>query len=125
VNGLYSNSGGHYAPAIANLLQTRSSKKRDYPESAIAVETVGIVSGFIDFLSQGSYYPTFAMNNTYGILPYTEDVAESSAANYSMPGGCADQVAACRALTPNGYRDQYGTNDTVTEACGAAFIGCT
>lgn len=44
--------------------------------------------------------------------------------NWSSPGGCKEQVEQCRALTPNGYRDQYGTNATVTEACGGASVWC-
>ncbi|KAK6066420.1 serine carboxypeptidase [Seiridium cupressi] len=115
--------GGHYAPAIANLLQTRAESCSGDTLS-ISVDTVGIVSGFIDFLIQGESYPNFAINNTYGIQAYDVEVAESAAANWSMPGGCKEQVEACRALTPNGYRDQYGTNDTVTEACGNAFAFC-
>lgn len=114
-------SGGHYAPAIAKLLQTRA---HGYGVLPVTVDTVGIVSGFIDFLVQGEYFPSFAINNTYGIQAYDLEVAASAAYNWSAPGGCVEQVEACHALTPNGYRDQYGTNDTVVEVCGAAFTWC-
>lgn len=118
------NSGGHYVPAVANLLQTRS-KSCSYGDAIpISVDTVGIVSGFIDFYTQGPYYPSFAINNTYGIQAYDPEVAASAVQNLTALGGCMDLVEACHALTPNGYRDQYGTNDTVTEACGVAFAYC-
>lgn len=41
-----------------------------------------------------------------------------------MPGGLQGETEACRAFTPNGYHDQYGTNDTVTSICGSAFQYC-
>lgn len=85
---------------------------------------MGIISGFTDFATYAASYPGFALNNTYGIEAYPAEVAASAAANYSAPGGCRDLIDECRALTPNGYRDQYGANDTVTEACGAAFAFC-
>ncbi|KAI4599776.1 hypothetical protein KJ359_001512 [Pestalotiopsis sp. 9143b] len=117
--------GGHYAPAIANLLHTRSKAcKKSRRGLEIAVDTVGIISGFTDFATYAASYPGFALNNTYGIEAYPAEVAASAAANYSAPGGCRDLIDECRALTPNGYRDQYGANDTVTEACGAAFAFC-
>jgi hypothetical protein len=121
-----SNSGGHYGPAIANLLQTRADaikngKKRSCNEIAISVDTVGIISGFIEFLAHVPSFPIFAINNTYGIKVYSDEIAESAATNYTMPGGCLDQATNCRSLTPNGYRDQFGTNETVTEVCGDAF----
>ncbi|KAK7974103.1 hypothetical protein PG989_015951 [Apiospora arundinis] len=113
--------GGHYAPAIARLLQSRAYDLGAVP---VTVGTVGIISGFIDFLTQFEYFPSFAVNNTYGIQAYDPEVAASAASNYSAAGGCKEQVEACRALTPNGYRDQYGANDTVTQACGGASVWC-
>ncbi|KAI1853762.1 hypothetical protein JX266_001746 [Neoarthrinium moseri] len=124
--------GGHYAPAVANLLHTRSeaakNKKRACGGSSdridISVDSVGIVNGFIDFLLQGESFTTFAVNNTYGIQAYSQEVAAATSGNFSGPGGCKEQAEACRALTPNGYRDQYGTNATVSKVCGSAFLFC-
>ncbi|KAI0124262.1 putative carboxypeptidase S1 [Xylariales sp. AK1849] len=116
--------GGHYAPAVANLLQTRSAdpaKKGKRDALAVSVDSVGIINGLIDLLVQAEYFPLFAINNTYGIQAYDTAIAESASTNYTMAGGCREQLQACRELTPNGYRDQYGTNDTITEACGTAF----
>lgn len=64
------------------------------------------------------------MNNTYGIQAYDQAVADSAYANLTSPGGCQEQMDACRALLPNGYRDQDGSNETVTEVCGTAFAFC-
>ncbi|KAK8102784.1 hypothetical protein PG984_015930 [Apiospora sp. TS-2023a] len=115
--------GGHYAPAIAKLLQSRAHSLQGgaFP---VTVDTVGVISGFLDFHIQLGYFSQFAVNNTYGIQAYDLEVAEAVAYNWSSPGGCKEQVEHCRALTPNGYRDQYGTNDTVTEACGSASVWC-
>lgn len=64
------------------------------------------------------------MNNTYGIQAYDQTVADSALTNLTGPGGCLEQMYACRALLPDGYRDQDGSNETVTEVCGAAFAYC-
>ncbi|KAK8070967.1 alpha/beta-hydrolase [Apiospora hydei] len=114
--------GGHYAPAIAKLLQSHASEHDG--ALPVTVDTVGIMSGFTDFHIQAESFPKFAINNTYGIQAYDLEVAESAAFNWSSPGGCKEQVEHCRALTPNGYRDQYGTNTTITEVCGGASIWC-
>ncbi|KAK8073773.1 Alpha/Beta hydrolase protein [Apiospora phragmitis] len=117
-----SSIGGHYAPAIAKLLQSRAhSHSGALP---VTVDTVGIISGFTDWQIQVESFPRFAINNTYGIQAYDLEVAESAAYNWSSPGGCKEQVERCRALTPNSYRDQFGTNSTVMEVCGGASIWC-
>ncbi|KAH8204107.1 hypothetical protein TruAng_001789 [Truncatella angustata] len=114
-------SSGKDQRLVSIITRAKSCSANALP---VTVDSVGIISGFIDFLTQGEYYPSFAINNTYGIQAYDIEVSESAAANWSMPGGCKEQVEACHALTPNGYRDQYGTNDTVSEICGTAFGVC-
>ncbi|KAI1252097.1 hypothetical protein MGN70_006669 [Eutypa lata] len=127
---------GHYAPAFANLLHTRSTPEKRQANGIsgrscegdgyldIDVDSVGIINGFIDFEIQGALFPSFAMNNTYGIQAYDQAVADSAYANLTRLGGCQEQMDACRALLPNGYRDQDGSNETVTEVCGTAFAFC-
>lgn len=100
------------------------SRAYEHDALPVTVDTIGILSGFIDFLTQADHFANFAVNNTYGIQAYDLEVSKSAAYNYSSPGGCKEQVEACRALTPNGYRDQYGTNDTVSDVCGGAFAWC-
>ncbi|RYP08427.1 hypothetical protein DL764_001915 [Monosporascus ibericus] len=128
--------GGHYAPALANLLHTRSTaekrlangvRRRGCQEDGyldIDVDSVGIINGFIDFDIQSRYFPSFAINNTYGIQAYDPVVADSAYANYTRPGGCKEQIAACTAVTPNGYRDQDGSDEAATQVCGTAFEYC-
>ncbi|RYP33433.1 hypothetical protein DL766_003464 [Monosporascus sp. MC13-8B] len=113
--------GGHYAPALANLIHTRSTAEKKSANGVtrrgcqedgyldIDVDSVDIINGIIDFDIQGR-------RRRLGV--------DSAYANYTRPGGCKEQIDACRALTPNGYRDQDGSDGAVTQACGAAFEYC-
>ena len=88
------------------------------------MDSVGIINGFIDFEIQGRLFPSFARNNTYGIEAYDQAVSDDAYANFTRPGGCKDQIEQCRALTPNGYRDQFGTDENVKNVCGPAMEFC-
>ena len=88
------------------------------------MDSVGIINGFIDFKIQGQLFPSFARNNTYGIEAYEQAVADEAYANFTRPGGCKDQIEECRALTPNGYRDQFGADEAVANVCGPTFDFC-
>lgn len=45
---------------------------------------------------QAPYYPEFAVNNTYGIKAINDTIYTQMKTAYSRPGGCKDQIAACR-----------------------------
>ncbi|KAI1341978.1 Alpha/Beta hydrolase protein [Xylariaceae sp. FL0016] len=123
--------GGHYAPAVAHLFHTRSAsaKKRSCGGNTttplnIGVESVGIINGLLDFLVMGEHLANFPNNNTYGIKSYDDAIWDSIQTNWTKPEGCKEQAEACKALTPNGYHDQYGTNETVIGVCGGAYLAC-
>ncbi|KAI5921290.1 alpha/beta-hydrolase [Camillea tinctor] len=140
--------GGHYSPAIAKLLQNPPVKsKKNFVSQFInpwlqyipgfvgnvteseepfdlVVESIGLVSSFVDPLIQFQYFPNISTRNTYGIKAYSETAADAAHKSWSRPGGCKEQLEACKALTPNGYRDQYGGNIELGRVCGGAFIWC-
>lgn len=70
------------------------------------------------------YFPIFAVNNTYGIQAYDQSVAEQVIQNMVEPGGCGDQGRYCKELQDASDPDNYGNNETVNNACLAAFGGC-
>jgi len=134
----FSNSGGHWAPAIADYFvkqQRRvklvkhdegsaSAAPQQRHEHSIGISTVGIINGFIDFLVQGPFYPKFAVNNTLGIQAYPQAVAESALANFTKPGGCRDLTLACRQAAAKADPNNFASSPDVLPMCQAASLFC-
>ncbi|RYO99253.1 hypothetical protein DL763_001617 [Monosporascus cannonballus] len=136
--------GGHYAPALANLIHTRSTAEKKSANGVtrrgcqedgyldIDVDSVDIINGIIDFDIQGRYFPSFAINNTYGIQAYDPVVADS-ASTRRMPTTPAPAAARSRSTRgnwfdiadlmpmsfPTSYSAGYLTKKWVLEALGA------
>jgi Serine carboxypeptidase len=85
---------------------------------------VGITNGCIDALAQGSAYPEFAFNNTYGIQAIPQDIYEAAKLNFTKPGGCVDLINACRDAAAVGDPLEYGSNATVNQICVEATEYC-
>lgn len=115
--------GGHWAPAIADYFVKQQRANPDC-EFSVGISTVGIINGLIDFLVQGPYFPIFAVNNTLGIKAYPQEVADSAMSNFTMPGGCSDQVKACHQLAAQGDPNNFANNATVLAACQSASLFC-
>ncbi|KAK0720679.1 Alpha/Beta hydrolase protein [Lasiosphaeris hirsuta] len=110
--------GGHFAPAVANLLLPpskgsivthipRGCRKRDHKDSNfhIGINSVGIINGIVDLVIQAPSYPKFAINNTYGIKAISDEAATLAMQSITKPGN-------------------RGTNTSVNSVCAAAFGFC-
>lgn len=62
--------GGHYAPAVANRIYKGNMKKEG---THVNLKGVGVGNGLTHPVVQYQYYPTMAMNNSYGIKTVSED----------------------------------------------------
>jgi hypothetical protein len=93
-------------------------------QGKIGVNSVGIINGLIDAGKQIPYWPEFAVNNTYGIKAYSDDVYAAAQNAYSQPGGCRDQANTCFALQAEGDPNNYANNNTVNTYCSAAGTYC-
>ncbi|TKA74781.1 hypothetical protein B0A55_03847 [Friedmanniomyces simplex] len=90
--------GGHYGPAFWNHFyqQNLLIVNDTIPGYALNFNSLGIGNGIIDEMIQVSYYPEFAINNTYGIKAYNDTVySYAKFANY-MFNGCLNQIDLCR-----------------------------
>lgn len=91
----------------------------------IHLDTLGIVNGCVDLLTQELAYPTFAYNNTYGIKAINESRYQQAVDNFNRPdAGCRDLIVNCRNMAAVGDPDATGDNNTVNQACIAATIYC-
>lgn len=83
----------------------------------IHIETIGLINGCTDMLTQGAFYPEIAFNNTYGIQAITLDEYEASELAFSQLGGCRSLVETCRALATEFDPNNNGNVPLVNEAC--------
>lgn len=73
----------------------------------------------------GQGYPVFALNNTYGIELYGEEVFEQVMELILQPEtGCNALIDKCRLLANEGDPLSFGMNQTVNAACGEATNFC-
>jgi hypothetical protein len=92
----------------------------------IHLDTLGIVNGCVDLLTQELAYPTFAYNNTYGIQAINQSLYQQAVDNFNRPDtGCRDLIINCRNIAAVGDPDATGNNDTVNQACIAASVYCS
>lgn len=112
---------------MAVLLTERNKKCRSGHHGhgfTIGVDSVGLINGFIDPLLQMTYFPSFAVNNTYGIKAYDDSVADQIVDYLAQPGGCLDQAHGCQDLQAAYDPDNHGNNETVNNVCLGAFTEC-
>jgi len=120
--------GGKYAPTYTAYFNEQNEKINSIPWEnrtiPIHIDTIGIINGCTDMLSQAAFYPDMAFNNTYGIQAITLDEYESSKLNFSRPGGCRSLTETCRALATEFDPNNHGNVPLVNEACIAADNYC-
>ncbi|KAK5000157.1 hypothetical protein LTR66_000930 [Elasticomyces elasticus] len=127
---IWANSyGGYYSTAHAAYFEKKNQdlareSSGSHGALTINIDTVGITNGCIDGLYQGPSYPDFARNNTYDLKTVSEDTYSQMLGNFTMSGGCADQIKQCRALGATGDPSVLATNATVNSFCANATIFC-
>ncbi|UPX19027.1 Carboxypeptidase D [Ascochyta rabiei] len=121
--------GGHWVPGAMAHFQAQNDK---IPHNGtldgvharhLHLDTLGLTNGCVDAKIEGSYYPQYAFNNTYGLQTISEDVYRGALTNLTKEGGCYDLIERCRSLAIFEL-GQYGTNHTVNEACATATLYC-
>ncbi len=89
--------GGHYGPAFFKYFekQNRMIANKSAKGVPLVFDTLGIGNGLIDSKIQDPFFPSFAVNNTYGIKTVSESVVEEMITNINKPGGCIDSTNVC------------------------------
>lgn len=118
--------GGFYVPTTATyaLQQNTRIRQGTLNGTIIPIDTVGWTNGCVDMLYQGEWFPEQAYNNTYGLQVITQDIYEEALLNFTMPGGCRDQITECRRLGDLYDPENVNTNPNVTDACVGATLYC-
>lgn len=125
--------GGRYGPGFTAFFQEQNEKiargvlpgQKEHDYHYIHLDTLGVLNGCVDLLTQAPYYPEMAFNNTYGIQTINETMYEKAMHAWSKPDGCKDQIVACRKLAVEGDPNMTGSNTTVNQACQNASDFCS
>ncbi|KAI0997993.1 Carboxypeptidase S1 A [Podosphaera aphanis] len=122
--------GGKYGPEFAKVWEDQNQKRLNGTISKaqtieVRLLSLGIINGCVDDLIQAPYWPTMAVNNTYGLTSINPVRANLALGNFYAPGGCKDSIQKCRATVdvqdPNGT----GTVDSANAICSAAYSSCS
>ena len=129
VNLFAESYGGKYGPAFASLWEKQNLMRKNGSISSnktldIHLKTLGILQGCVDDLVQGSFYPIFANNNTYGIKALSLTDQQTAAASYLSVGGCQQLIQGCRAAMQASDPQSYGDVAQVSQACSDALNAC-
>ncbi len=92
--------GGHYGPGFSKYFeeQNRMIANGTAKGVPLTLDTLGIGNGLVDSKIQTPFYPTFAVNNTYGIKTVDKSVVQVMINNVNKPGGCIDRMNACASV---------------------------
>ncbi len=107
--------GGHWGPTFYRYFMAENDKIRNgsQPGVALDMQSLGIVSGYIDAAVQTPYYARYAANNTYGIKTVDDSVLGEM--NSALPN-CLELVRACR--------DAVRDSPAGKEICASGTVAC-
>ncbi|KAI1630594.1 Alpha/Beta hydrolase protein [Biscogniauxia mediterranea] len=131
VNLFTESYGGKYGPAFAekweemnSALNSSMGANATPTAMEIRLASLGIVNGCVDDLIQAPYYPTMAVNNTYGLKAINSIRANLANASFYRDGGCRDLITECRAMVTSQDPNNTGSFADVNSICQSAYQNC-
>ncbi|KAF3482015.1 carboxypeptidase S1 [Arthroderma uncinatum] len=119
--------GGRYGPGFMNrfLAQNKRVEAGLVTGTVLHLDTVGIINGCVDLISQQKANIDFAHNkNTYRIEAIDDAGYDRAMHAYGKRGGCLDQIKECQVLAKRLDPNGYGHVDEVNEICQRANDFC-
>ena len=124
-------NGGRYGPAFTAFFEEQNERiangsfKEHGEAYIIHLDTLGIINGCVDYLTQALSYLEIAYNNTYGIHAINESLYKQGVEDFhTFNGGCQESILKCRQAAAEGDPDFTGFNSTVNEICVEAYDAC-
>lgn len=130
VNLFAESYGGKFGPSFASLWTQQNKKRLNGTISqggslAVKLVSLGIINGCVDDLIQAPFYPSMAVNNTFGITTINPTRANLAAASFSAPDGCSDSIKKCRDALASQDPGDSGDVSVVNSICSNAYQFCT
>ena len=117
--------GGHYGPSFAEFFESQNdlitSGELPAPATPLYLDTLGIVNGCVDILTQIPAFPQMAYNNTYDLKLINATAFQSAVDSFPA---CQNVTLECRALAAAEDPQAMGNNTDVNAACAKAFEYC-
>ncbi|KLJ05937.1 hypothetical protein EMPG_10645 [Blastomyces silverae] len=115
--------GGRYGPAFARYILEKNKEIETNGTNAtvLSLKTLGIINGCIDISLQEPSYPSFAYNNSYGIVAINESV--KAMAEGDLPT-CLNLVSECQELARTLDPNATASNEHVNNRCRNATEYC-
>lgn len=130
VNLFAESYGGTYGPTFADFFEDQNDRRRNgtLPSNTLEVqlESLGIINGLMDVLTELISIANFTHNNTYGIaaidlLTYQNAI---SALTSNTNTSCRGLIAQCRDKTRVFDPEGFGTDKDTNDLCETAFYAC-
>lgn len=119
--------GGRYGPGFAAYFVQQNEKianSRDTFEP-IMLNTLGVINGCVDFLTQETADPDYAYNrNTFGVTAINKTQWTDAIEAFEKPNGCEHQVKTCLQLAAHLDPYMYGNDTLVNEVCFNTSTNC-
>ncbi|KAM5346204.1 hypothetical protein ACJ41O_009209 [Fusarium nematophilum] len=122
--------GGLYAPLLTSYIvdQNKLIKDKKHEVSnatTLNMATVGVINAMVDVRSMALGFPIFALNNTYDLPAYSEEVYAAVVKNITDPEmGCYTLIDQCRDAVAKDDPESEGTDPKVNQACVGASEHC-
>lgn len=123
--------GGKYGPEYTAFFQQQNQRIANGSlttkgETAqIHLDTLGIINGCVDMLTQELSYAQMAFNNTYNLQTINQTIYDQAVTAWTQPDGCRDKIVNCRRLAAQFDPKNQGNNETVNGACQSANDFCS
>jgi carboxypeptidase C (cathepsin A) len=129
VNLFAESYGGMYGPTFADYIEDQNDRRTDgsLPESTLEIQldSVGIINGAVDFLTEMISIANFTHNNTYGIDAIDLLTYQNTISALNSETGCSGLVTNCRNRTQVFDPEGSGIDEETNAICATALDACT
>jgi carboxypeptidase C (cathepsin A) len=129
VNLFAESYGGMYGPTFAGYFEDQNDRRTSgaLPNSTLEIQldSVGIINGAVDFLTEMISIANFTHNNTYGINAIDLLTYQNTISELNSETGCHGLVAKCRSRTEVFDPDGVGIDEATNNICATALDACT
>jgi carboxypeptidase C (cathepsin A) len=128
VNLFAESYGGMYGPKFADFFEDQNDRRSNgsLPSSTLEVQldSVGIINGAIDLLTELVSIANFTRNNTYSITAIDSLTYQNAISSFNSDAGCRGMITRCRDLMEHSDPEGSGLDEDTNKLCAAAFDSC-
>jgi carboxypeptidase C (cathepsin A) len=128
VNLFTESYGGMYGPTFADFFEDQNDRRNNgsLPNSTLEIQldSVGIINGAVDLLTELVSIANFTRNNTYGMTAIDLLTYQNAMSAFNSDTGCRGSVTRCRDRMQFFDPEGFGLDKDTNELCAAALNKC-